>query len=226
MADRVIDLIYLKYLKAAISYHKDTRVETYPFARDAVREAVFNALIHCNWTDNIPVQIRIEDDVMYVSNCSLLPFGWTVETLLGSHASKPYNPDIARVFYRAGYIENWGRGIQKIKEACVAHGAEEPEYIVHGGDIMVKFKALKSAVVKDSKVPNRQNGGLDDGLKETISSKLINVIRINPHITQKDLAMEIDVPLRTIERTMKELQENGKIERKGGRRYAYWEIID
>jgi ATP-dependent DNA helicase RecG len=91
---------------------------------------------------------------------------------------------------------------------------------------MVKSKALKSAVVKDSKVPNRQNGGLDDGLKETISSKLINVIRINPHITQKDLAMEIDVPLRTIERTMKELQENGKIERKGGRRYAYWEIID
>lgn len=48
MADRVIDLIYLKYLKAAISYYKDTRVETYPFARDAVREAVFNALIHCN----------------------------------------------------------------------------------------------------------------------------------------------------------------------------------
>lgn len=45
MADRVIDLIYLKYLKAAISYHKETRVETYPFARDAVREAVFNALI-------------------------------------------------------------------------------------------------------------------------------------------------------------------------------------
>ena len=48
MADRVIDLIYLKYLKAAISYYKETRVETYPFARDAVREAVFHALIHCN----------------------------------------------------------------------------------------------------------------------------------------------------------------------------------
>ena len=82
LADRVIDLIYLKYLKAAISYYKETRVETYPFARDAVREAVFNALIHCNWADNVPVQIRIEDDAMYISNCSMLPFGWTVETLL------------------------------------------------------------------------------------------------------------------------------------------------
>ncbi len=55
---------------------------------------------------HVPVQIRIEDNVMFVSNCSMLPFGWIVETLLGSHASKPHNPDIARVFYRAGYIEN------------------------------------------------------------------------------------------------------------------------
>ena len=83
MADRVIDLIYLKYLKAAISYYKDTRVETYPFAREAVREAVFNALIHCNWADNVPIQIRIEEDIMFISNCSMLPFGWTAETLLG-----------------------------------------------------------------------------------------------------------------------------------------------
>ena len=154
MADRVIDLIYLKYLKAAISYYKETRVETYPFARDAVREAVFNALIHCNWADNVPVQIRIEDDVMYISNCSMLPFGWTAETLLGSHSSKPYNPDIARVFYRAGYIESWGRGIQKIRDACRKLGTDEPEYMIHGEDIMVKFKALQSAKVTESKTPN------------------------------------------------------------------------
>lgn len=93
-------------LKVEISYHKETRVETYPFARGAVREAVYNALIHCTCADNVPGQTRIEDDAMFISNCSMLPFGWTAETLLGSHASKPYNPDIARVFYRAGHIES------------------------------------------------------------------------------------------------------------------------
>ena len=30
---------YQKYLKAAITYEHDIRVETYPFAREAVREA-------------------------------------------------------------------------------------------------------------------------------------------------------------------------------------------
>ena len=33
MADRIIDLIYLKYLKATVSYFKETRVETYPFPK-------------------------------------------------------------------------------------------------------------------------------------------------------------------------------------------------
>jgi len=61
IADRVIELIYLKYLKAAITYDKEIRIETYPFPRDGVREAVYNALIHCNWADSIPIQIRIED---------------------------------------------------------------------------------------------------------------------------------------------------------------------
>ena len=41
--------------------------------------------------------------------------------------------NIARVFYRASYIESWGRGIQKIRDACKNLGREEPEYIVPVG---------------------------------------------------------------------------------------------
>ncbi|MBD5537622.1 MAG: winged helix-turn-helix transcriptional regulator [Lachnospiraceae bacterium] len=222
MADRVIDLIYLKYLKATISYYKETRVETYPFARDAVREAVFNALIHCNWADNIPIQIRIEDTVMLVSNSSMLPFGWTVETLLGSHTSRPYNPDIARVFYRAGYIESWGRGIQKICDACKKLGAEEPEYIVHGEDIMVKFKALQSAKTTDFKVPKVRTGTLED----TLERRIVNILKNNSTITQSALSEELNLSIRSLKRIMKRLTENGEIVRKGGKRYGHWEICE
>ena len=48
-ADRVIELIYLKYMKAMISYDNVTRIETYPFPKAAVREAVYNAIIHRLW---------------------------------------------------------------------------------------------------------------------------------------------------------------------------------
>lgn len=189
-----------------------------------MREAVFNALIHCNWADNVPVQIRIEDDAMFVSNCSMLPFGWTAETLLGSHASKPYNPDIARVFYRAGYIESWGRGIQKIRDACKNLGSEDPEYIVHGEDIMVKFSALQSAKVPDPKALNRHNGGLDVGLGDGLKEEIIRMLSENPKLTMAEIAEKLNVTKRTIERIVKNLREKGVIERKGGKRYGYWEV--
>ena len=219
LADRVIDLIYLKYLKAAVSYYKETRVETYPFARDAIREAVFNALIHCNWADNVPVQIRIEDDAMYISNCSMLPFGWTVETLLSTHVSNPYNPDIARVFYRAGYIESWGRGIQKIRDACKNLGADDPEYIVHGEDIMVKFSALQSAKVSDAKALNVTKD-------VAIEMKILALIKENASITTNEMARLLSVNRRTIQRGLDVLKDKGTIERKGGKRYGYWEVFE
>jgi len=224
MADRVIDLIYLKYLKAAISYHKETRVETYPFARDAVREAVYNALIHCNWADNNPIQIRIEDDVMYISNSSLLPFGWTAETLLEAHSSKPFNPDIARVFYRAGYIESWGRGIQKICDACRSLGADGPVYIVHGEDIMVKFKALQSAKVSDSKISKHQSTADFGALDDVLVQKILEVLRRKPEISQGEMAEELGTTRRVIQKKMGLLKEAGCIERIGGKRYGHWEI--
>ena len=46
--------------------------------------------------------------------------------------SKLYNPDSARVFYRAGFIENWGQGIQKIYDECQNIGAELPAYELTG----------------------------------------------------------------------------------------------
>ena len=87
---------------------------------------------------------------------------------MGSHSSKLFNPDIANAFYRVGYIESWGRGIQKICDACKGLGADEPVYILHGEDIMVKFRALQSAIVLDSEVLKHQStvdfGALDDAL--------------------------------------------------------------
>jgi hypothetical protein len=44
--DTAIQIIYLKYLKAKISYRGIQRIERYPFPEDALREAILNAVIH------------------------------------------------------------------------------------------------------------------------------------------------------------------------------------
>lgn len=152
------------------------------------------------------------------------PSDWTTETLMERHKSRPYNPDIANTFFRAGYVETWGRGIQKICEACKQQGIPDPEYTVLGGDITVKFTALKGTRTWDANNLKRQNGALDGILDGALEGQILSVIKRNPFIIQTDLAQETNLSRRTVQRKLKEFQVQGILERKGGRRYGYWDI--
>jgi len=58
---------------------------------------------------------------------------------LKKHKSRPYNPKIAYAFYRAGYIETWGRGIERINNACKDAGKPEPLFEVSPSEVSVTF---------------------------------------------------------------------------------------
>ena len=106
-------------------------------------------------------------------------------------------------------METWGRGIEKICEACKKHGVPMPEYTLHLEDIMVKFTPLMVA-----KVPKGQNG--------TLEEKILFIIKKNSHITQSQIALMLDCSERKVKRLMKIMQEGGMIERVGGRRSGQW----
>ena len=223
-AHKVIDLIYQMYLKAKIGYEHDIRVEEYPFAREAIREAVYNAIAHNCYMYGVPIQIKITDDTITISNSCILPEGWTVDTLMEPHESEPYNPDIACVFYRAGFIETWGQGIQKICDECRDLGADIPSYELIGTTLRIRFHALESALIDQPKTPKRQNDVLDGVLDDVLADRIIKALKEAPQITQKELVLMLDVPYRTLQRKMDELKVEGRIIRKGGKRFGYWEV--
>lgn len=231
--DKAMDLIYTKYLKAKITYTRTTRRERFPFPDAAVKEALLNALIHKQYESEIPIQVSVYDDRMYIANIGRLPETWTVDNLLGKHASKPYNPSIANVFYYAGFIESWGRGVEKIFTACKEDDIPEPEYTVHPGDIMIKFTAPEERVirrVKESENVSGTNLGTDGtnlGTNGTKSQSLIlNALINSPNATYDELSVQLKIPRRTIAREMKSLQDNGVIKRNGTNRNGYWEITN
>jgi ATP-dependent DNA helicase RecG len=82
--------------------------------------------MHKDYSSGIPIQISVYDERIVLWNSGDLPESWTLAKLLGKHPSCPFNPLIANAFFRAGYIESWGRGIQKIQRECREHGIEPP----------------------------------------------------------------------------------------------------
>ena len=131
---------FTKYIKAPISYEGINRVETYEYPKDAVREALLNAIAHKDYSGGVPIQISVYTDKIIIWNEGQLPENWTVKNLLEKHASRPYNPDIANALFRSGYIESWGRGTLKIIRECKQAGIPEPVFSYDSSDISVEFR--------------------------------------------------------------------------------------
>ena len=61
---------------------------------------------------------------------------------------------------------------------------------------------------------------------DNMESRLLSGLKQNPYITQTDLAKELSLSRRTVQRIMKDLMNDGKIKRVGSTRTGHWEIND
>ncbi len=138
--EQTMDLLFSKYIKALISYEGISRVETYEYPREAIREALLNAVAHKDYSGGAPIQIKVYKDRILIWNDGQLPENWTVSNLLNKHSSKPYNPDIANTLFRSGYIESWGRGIEKMMNYCQEAKIPMPIYLFEASDFLVEFR--------------------------------------------------------------------------------------
>jgi ATP-dependent DNA helicase RecG len=138
--EKTMELLLTKYTRAIISYKGLSRIETYEYPEDALREALLNAVAHKEYAGCTPIQIRVYPDRIKIWNEGKLPENWTVENLLEEHTSRPYNPDISNAFFRSGYVEAWGRGIDEIKKQCAKAELPAPIFKNDGSDFWVIFK--------------------------------------------------------------------------------------
>lgn len=214
-------------MKAMISYDGLQRVERYFVPKEALREALLNAICHKDYSSGIPIQVSVYKDKLYIANCGHLPENLTVEKLMSKHSSEPYNPHIAHVFYLAGMIENWGRGIEKICEACQTGKSNLPVYTINDRELMVKFSAMSNEWSSDS------NDTVNKDLLGSLPSKLPSNIEItykaicdDPHASNQELAVRTNQSERTIRNHTAKLKEMNFIKRIGSDKTGHWEIVD
>ena len=222
--DKAIELIYLKYMRAKISYEGIQRIERYFVPEAALREALLNAVCHKQYQSGIPIQISVYEDRLYVANVGSLPEEWTLEKLLNKHTSKPYNPNIAYVFYLAGFIESWGRGVEKICNALRAECLPMPEYTVNPGDIMIKFTGPEDRIIR---VTDRLSDQLSEKLSDKLSDKeklTLELLVEDPGYTSPQIADKMGVSRVSVTKYLKALKEKRLIERVGSDRKGYWKV--
>jgi len=126
------------------------REDRLPVPAEALREIVLNAVIHRDVSHpSSYVAIAVFDDRIEVRSIGDFPTGVRAEQLSREHLSVRRNPLIAEAFHRTGAIEAWGRGTNRVIEACRAHGIPDPLFVDEAGAVTVTFLAEVVAGTRD-----------------------------------------------------------------------------
>ncbi|MBT9170049.1 MAG: hypothetical protein DDT18_00387 [Actinobacteria bacterium] len=112
---------------------RPAREQIWDYPLEALREALINAVCHRDYTIPSNTDVRIYDDRLIVWSPGGLPFGITMEDLYKPHSSVLRNKGIGGIFYDMGWIEQWGSGIDKMRNTCTKAGIPEPQFEEYQG---------------------------------------------------------------------------------------------
>jgi ATP-dependent DNA helicase RecG len=196
------------------------RIDTPALPVEAVREALANAFIHRDYASaSGSVSVALYDDRLEVISPGELHFGLTPEKLFLPHESKPWNPWIAKVFYRRGLIETWGRGTLKIAGLMQEAGLAATSLKVSDDFVTMTFD-LPTSLVRS------KNGGALEKPTEKSSEKILRHLRETPTMSARVLAEKLDISSRAVEKQIELLKKTGFVRRIGAAKGGHWEVLE
>ncbi|GFP32323.1 ATP-dependent DNA helicase RecG [Candidatus Hakubella thermalkaliphila] len=177
----------LSNIRLVPSLDQIQREEQWEYPLPAVREAIVNALVHRDYSSSANVQISIFDDRLEVRNPGLLPEPLTPEALKGTHPSIPRNPLIAKAMFLWKYIEQWGRGTNRIMEQCLGYGLPEPTFLEELGGFVAVLYGRRYLVEELNQRQRQLLAHMEAKAKEITRSQYQKLVNIPDRTARMDL---------------------------------------
>ena len=160
---------------------------------------------------------------------------------IGKDESIPRNPLIAEICYKVGYIDSWGRGVEKIAEACRESGLPPPQFTERSGGILVELRRapVKTPVKLGNELGNAPKtvsegagdkfGMISERIRNDFGKELAKAFEVicqHPEFTARQIAAELGKTQRTVENYLAKLKSAGFVRRKGPKLGGHWEVSD
>ena len=190
-----------------IEYPERKEIKMYDYI--AVREAVVNAIVHNDWSNEYSPKFEIFSDRLVISSNGGIQDNTTKEEFLEGF-SLPKNKELMKVFNDLDLVEQMGTGIIRILQS---YNKESFEFFPNFIRVTFPFNKNKFKITKKE----IQNSNLTEA-----QNNIIGLMLDSPTITQETLARLLDVNIRTIQRNIKILMDMGLVERTGATKKGVW----
>lgn len=190
------------------------REERYEYPIEALREAVINAVMHRDYfIKGSEVMIELYANRIEVTSPGGLPKGMRMEDL-GKRGIRR-NPLIADLFYRAGYVERIGSGINKMNGLMEEWSLDRPRFETNGF-FVVTFLGPSEVEIKVDISKHELNER---------QIKALNYLQRTGKLTNRAYRELNDVSKNTAYLDIEDLRAKGLIKQKGSGPQTHYVLI-
>ena len=220
------------------------RFWNYPY--DAIEEAVVNSVYHRDFLQHEPIEITIEPSGISILNCPGPDRSISKEDIEKGDMlkSRRYrNRRLGDFLKELDLTEGRSTGVPTIQAKLAENGSPRAIFEttedrltflvtipVHEGccersetDVFGSETHHESSERKDS---SSETVSKSSERKRKSSERILDLIKNKPTISAAEIAMEIDMSSRGVEKQIKKLRETGIIKRNGADFGGYWEIVN
>ena len=188
------------------------RKDVYELPVSSIREIITNAVLHRSYVDPANIQVSIYDDRVEIDSPGMLCAGLSVADAL-SGKSKCRNKALAEAFQYMNLIEGWGTGVPRLYKACAETDSKADE----------KTDTSRKTGTETG-IENSYN--IETSTETNTEQKLIALIKHNPSITIKEMALQCGMSVSGIRYVIDALRKRGKLSREGAQKRGKWIVVD
>ncbi len=157
--------------KFKTGYEGLRRVDYDDYPRQALREAIVNAVVHREYALSGPTLVNVMPSSVEIASLGGLVVGITQEDL-GANISMPRNKLLAALMYRLGIIEAWGTGIGRMRSSY-AGSAVVPQIAVTPNTFTVKLPNRNVPVAALGDVSGNTLGNVSGAMRGSASGNMV-----------------------------------------------------
>lgn len=219
--------------KTAATITPVERIETPMWDRIAIREAVINAIVHNDYSFEVPPKFEIFPDRLEITSAGRLPETMSLQEFFDG-VSMPRNKELMRIFKDVELVESLGSGIPRILRAYGTDCFRFTENFIrltlpishpHSGDRNATLVTIQNNDI-DS-IVEKLGKKLGEKLGKKLGNTRIRIIQLivsNPNITYTEISKTLSVSSTTVEKRIAEMS-GVIIQHVGPKKTGHWEII-
>jgi len=228
---RILDVVRqaLDFVRGQIKEHtrlgNDGRFVTTPeYPEFAWKEIIINAVAHRDYSiKGTDIQIKMFDDRITVESPGVLPGIVLLNNLRTVHFSR--NPKIAEFLHQYEYVTEFGEGIARMFKEMEDAGLPAPEYTDNAFmlNVTIRNGKINGKLNGDN---GELNGELNPALLYLNKSELAvyHLIEKAPQNSRQEIADQLNISTRTVDRAIKALIQKDLIVREGSKKTGHWKV--